>query len=50
VLPGKTPLTGWGPRQGYPASRRLSDILDGGVVEGYIVMTTHQARESHKGD
>jgi hypothetical protein len=44
------PLTGWGPRQGYPASSCFSDTLDGGVVEGYIAMTNHQARESQEGD
>jgi hypothetical protein len=36
VPPGKTPLTDWGLRQGYPASRCLPDILDGGVVKGLV--------------
>jgi hypothetical protein len=44
------PLTGWGPRRGYPESRCRSDALDGGVVEGLKAMTTYQARESHKGN
>jgi hypothetical protein len=47
VPAGYTPLTGWGLRQDSPTSRRLPDILDGGVVEGLVgTATTHQARES----